>query len=65
VALSSLAFSLQMPRQIGTRDDLFGIESAERKKTAEGWNIYSEKELKLNEAGSGTDLCPFDCDCCF
>ena len=35
-----------------------------RKKTNEGFAIYSEKELRINQGG-GTDLCPFDCNCCF
>jgi hypothetical protein len=34
------------------------------KKTDEGWNIYTEKDLKLGQ-GKDTDLCPFDCDCCY
>ena len=35
-----------------------------RKKTNEGFAIYSEKELRIDQGG-GTDLCPFDCNCCF
>lgn len=29
--------------------------------------MYSEEALGLdkNNAGGGTSLCPFDCDCCF
>ena len=57
--------SVQKSKNTGTKDDLFGLEGEARRKTAEGWNIYSEQELKLNKAGGGTDLCPFDCDCCF
>ena len=29
-----------------------------------GMNIYSLDALKVGKGG-GTDLCPFDCDCCF
>jgi len=40
-----------------------------RGKTEEGWNIYSTAELKILEPGQDpqgtTDLCPFDCQCCF
>lgn len=49
----------------GTKDDLFGLEQDARKRTEEGYNIYSEQELQLNKTGGNTDLCPFDCDCCF
>ena len=35
-----------------------------RKKTNEGFAVYSEKELRINQGG-GTSLCPFDCNCCF
>lgn len=37
-----------------------------RRKTNDGFTIYSAEELGFNkkEAG-GTSLCPFDCDCCF
>ncbi len=40
-----------------------------RKRTEEGYAIYTEEELGLGPGSSGrggdTDLCPFDCDCCF
>ncbi|WFD18119.1 hypothetical protein MCAP1_000331 [Malassezia caprae] len=36
----------------------------DRKRTEEGFRIFTEDELRLNEGG-GTPLCPFDCDCCF
>ncbi|PWN32298.1 DUF1764-domain-containing protein [Meira miltonrushii] len=35
-----------------------------RRKTEDGFSIYSEKELKLDQGGD-TNACPFDCDCCF
>ena len=52
-------------RPSGCKDDLFGEEARARAKTEEGWNVYTEAELKLGGAGGGTDMCPFDCDCCF
>jgi hypothetical protein len=46
-------------------DDIFGVEAAEvRKRTEEGYAIYHEDELKMNKGGD-TDLCPFDCTCCY
>uniref|UniRef100_A0A7S0RKZ3 DUF1764 domain-containing protein n=1 Tax=Chlamydomonas leiostraca TaxID=1034604 RepID=A0A7S0RKZ3_9CHLO len=55
------------PKVEGSKDDLFGEESKKsRKKTEEGYAIYTEDELGLTKAGGGdTPLCPFDCDCCY
>lgn len=40
--------------------------STSRKKTAEGFAVYKEEELGFNaKSAGGTDLCPFDCKCCF
>ncbi|OMP06354.1 hypothetical protein CCACVL1_01613 [Corchorus capsularis] len=40
--------------------------SGSRKKTGDGFAIYTEEELGINKADAGnTPLCPFDCDCCF
>ncbi|KAI3622193.1 hypothetical protein WG66_015466 [Moniliophthora roreri] len=36
-----------------------------RRKTEEGWSIYKEDELGINDQGGDTPLCPFDCQCCF
>ena len=37
-----------------------------RRYTDDGVPIYSADELHIGKSGSGkTDLCPFDCDCCF
>jgi len=36
-----------------------------RRKTEEGWLIYKEDELGINDVGGDTPLCPFDCECCF
>lgn len=35
------------------------------RRTEEGYAIYNEEELGFNKKGGDTDLCPFDCDCCF
>ena len=51
----------------GGVDDLFGEAAAggKRKRTEEGYPIYSEEELGLARKGGDTPACPFDCDCCF
>ena len=36
-----------------------------RKRTEEGWPIYTAEELKLGNGGGDTADCPFDCQCCF
>ncbi|KAM3147058.1 hypothetical protein pb186bvf_000774 [Paramecium bursaria] len=38
--------------------------SNKQKFTEEGFKIYTEDDLKL-EKGGNTNLCPFDCECCF
>ncbi|KAI3872621.1 hypothetical protein MKX03_037360 [Papaver bracteatum] len=40
--------------------------SRPRRKTNDGFTIYSETELGIaNSDAGGTRLCPFDCSCCF
>lgn len=34
------------------------------KYTKEGYKIYKPEELKMGRGG-GSDLCPFDCECCY
>ncbi|CAN4105161.1 unnamed protein product [Withania somnifera] len=37
-----------------------------RKKTADGFSLYTEEELGIGKSNAGgTPLCPFDCHCCF
>jgi len=58
--------SEQAPKVVGSKDDIFGENTGARKRTVDGLVIYSEDELGLSKKGGGdTDLCPFDCDCCF
>jgi outer membrane biosynthesis protein TonB len=39
---------------------------ARRRRTNDGFAIYSAEELGFgNTNAGGTPLCPFDCDCCF
>eukprot|EP01024_Parvocaulis_polyphysoides_P064058 TRINITY_DN742_c0_g7_i1.p2 TRINITY_DN742_c0_g7~~TRINITY_DN742_c0_g7_i1.p2 ORF type:complete len:132 (-),score=29.02 TRINITY_DN742_c0_g7_i1:322-717(-) len=48
------------------KNDIFGEQSSSgRKKTEEGYAIYTEEELGFRDNCGDTDLCPFDCDCCF
>jgi hypothetical protein len=55
------------PKVEGSKDDIFGAAGGKgRKKTEEGFAIYTEAELGLGRKGGGdTDLCPFDCECCY
>jgi hypothetical protein len=39
--------------------------TSRKRKTIDGLKIYTEEELGLNNGGGDTDLCPFDCTCCF
>ncbi|XP_058097185.1 uncharacterized protein C6G9.01c [Magnolia sinica] len=36
-----------------------------RRKTQDGFTIYSAEELGIGKDSGGTPLCPFDCSCCF
>jgi len=36
-----------------------------QKTTEEGFKIYTVDELKIGQGEGDTDLCPFDCNCCF
>lgn len=49
------------------KEDVFSESSHQpRKKTADGFTIYTEDELGINKSDAGnTPLCPFDCSCCF
>ena len=40
--------------------------SQPKRKTEDGFTIYTEDDLGINNADAGnTPLCPFDCSCCF
>jgi hypothetical protein len=48
-------------------DDFFdsrGLKRKSRSLTEDGLPIYTVSELKIG-LGGGTELCPFDCNCCF
>jgi len=36
-----------------------------RRKTEEGYRVFKEDELGINDTGGDTPDCPFDCNCCF
>ena len=43
-------------------NDSRGIQSVKR--TEEGYRIYTAKELNIGKGGD-SELCPFDCSCCY
>ncbi|KAM3337758.1 putative protein C6G9.01c [Capsicum galapagoense] len=54
--------SSRMPKDGG----LLEPPRRQRKKTADGFSLYTEEELGIGRSDAGgTPLCPFDCDCCF
>ncbi|KAF7320253.1 hypothetical protein MKEN_00809900 [Mycena kentingensis (nom. inval.)] len=57
------------PKQRPQKEDLDRFKDSRgtgpRRKTEEGFSIYKEDELGINDEGGDTPLCPFDCDCCF
>ncbi|GFE55591.1 DUF1764 family protein, putative [Babesia ovis] len=40
------------------------ISGSARKRTEDNLPIYTVEELNIGNGG-GTELCPFDCDCCY
>lgn len=42
-----------------------GTTGPARKRTEEGYRVYSEEELKISSNSGDTKDCPFDCNCCF
>ena len=49
-------------RRAAKRQDRDGVPYRVDQET--GMKIYSASSLKIGQGG-GTDLCPFDCQCCF
>jgi hypothetical protein len=39
--------------------------SGPRRRTEEGFRIFTVDELRIGQGEGDTPLCPFDCDCCF
>ena len=60
---------VKKPKIAGSKDDIFGTGAVDgRKRTEEGYLIYSEEELGLGGSSKNagyTKDCPFDCQCCF
>jgi hypothetical protein len=56
-------------KEIETKNDEKKTQEPPKKKKKdrkvyEGLKVYTMDELKIGQGGN-TDLCPFDCDCCF
>jgi hypothetical protein len=55
-------------KKAGSSSDPFAtatqLNKAQLDYTDEGWKIYTPQELSIGNGGD-TDLCPFDCQCCF
>ena len=55
------------PASLADDSDFFdsrGLRRKTRALTEDGYPIFTPKELKIG-LGGGTNLCPFDCNCCF
>lgn len=60
-------FSLPTASNPAKDDDFFdsrGLKRKARALTEDGLPIYTPAELRIG-MGGGTDLCPFECNCCF
>ena len=64
---SNVETTKRISKQSGSSSDPFAL-SAKTKGgadlTEEGWTIYTPEELQIGKGGD-TDMCPFDCDCCY
>ncbi|GAA5824977.1 hypothetical protein JCM11251_006047 [Rhodosporidiobolus azoricus] len=58
------ANATEAERKAAEEEERFMDSRGTRKKTEDGLPIYDEAELRIG-LGGGTELCPFDCDCCF
>ncbi|KAJ1938134.1 hypothetical protein EC988_007681 [Linderina pennispora] len=55
-----------VPHQKKPADDLFGdSRGANSKYTDDGMRVFYMDDLRIGEGEGDTDLCPFECDCCF
>ncbi|KAJ1662841.1 hypothetical protein IW140_005548 [Coemansia sp. RSA 1813] len=46
-------------------DDFADSRGKNSKYTEDGMRVYYMDDLRIGEGEGDTDLCPFDCDCCF
>ena len=57
-----------LTRQLNREASLFSQDKQPEAKPVrfdeDGLPIYKEDDLKINQGG-WTEMCPFDCDCCF
>ncbi|BGP17709.1 hypothetical protein JCM10213_005289 [Rhodosporidiobolus nylandii] len=58
------ADATEAERKAAEEEERFMDSRGTRRKTEDGLPIYDTTELKIG-LGGDTELCPFDCDCCF
>ncbi|KAK9742025.1 hypothetical protein RND81_03G143900 [Saponaria officinalis] len=52
--------------KVSSESEGFNTDPRPRRRTNDGFVIYSAEELGINKKDAGqTALCPFDCSCCF
>ncbi len=58
----------KLRQEKGSSSDPFSLQQKVKDRsleyTEEGWKIYTPEELNIGKGGD-TELCPFDCKCCF
>ncbi|KAH8078348.1 hypothetical protein HD553DRAFT_326971 [Filobasidium floriforme] len=54
-------------REVDVEEEMFRDSRGDgpRRQTEEGFMIFKEAELDIDPEAGGTELCPFDCECCF
>jgi hypothetical protein len=64
--VETIEFNQKIEKITFKDDDNFAdSRGLKRKKTEDGLNVYNTEELSIGLDGGDTDLCPFDCQCCF
>ncbi|GAA6024599.1 hypothetical protein JCM10207_001017 [Rhodosporidiobolus poonsookiae] len=58
------ANATEVEKKAAEEEERFMDSRGTRRRTDDGLPIYDTAELKIG-LGGNTELCPFDCDCCF
>ncbi|KAJ2461604.1 hypothetical protein GGF42_000076 [Coemansia sp. RSA 2424] len=66
VDASSLSSASQQPQRPPPKNDDFADSRGKSSKyTEDGLRVFYMEDLRIGEGEGATDLCPFDCSCCF
>ncbi|KAJ1822781.1 hypothetical protein H4S02_004759 [Coemansia sp. RSA 2611] len=64
-AASTTSVQQQQPRRPPKSDDFADSRGKSSKYTEDGLRVFYMEDLRIGEGEGATELCPFDCTCCF